>query len=258
MIEIDLLRHGKVDAPPALYGVTDAFVAVEENHKIVTKLFQFIERSYGNSKADHYDEIYTSPLTRCRSLAQLISRQTKTEVKTLSTLQEMNFGLFDGVSFDELETVDLSAFPQVSQQKPWSLLEEFWQNPAQANLPLAEPLIDFNRRIIQTWQQLLSQVVHQGVTCKNKQKKVLLVCHGGVIRMILAHILNLDCTNPSLYSTLAIGNGSLTRIVISSLSFDNPLSSDNPLNFESHSLVESSSSAFLHYQVKHIATPLIS
>ncbi|QBG35154.1 histidine phosphatase family protein [Litorilituus sediminis] len=252
LIEIDLLRHGKVDAPPALYGVTDAFVAAEENHKIVTKLSQFIDRSYDNSSTGHYDEIYTSPLTRCRSLAQLIGRQTKTEVKTLSTLQEMNFGLLDGVSFDELETVDLSAFPQVSQQKPWSLLEAFWQNPAQVNLPLAEPLIDFNRRIIQMWQQLLSQVVHQGVTCKNKQKKLLLVCHGGVIRMILAHILNLDWTNPSLYSTLAIANGSLTRIVISSLN------SDNPLNSENLSLVESSSSASLHYQVKHIATPLIS
>ena len=245
LIEIDLLRHGKVDAPPALYGITDAEVSSEENHKIVASLLPFTGKSHRTSSLAVYDEIYTSPLMRCLSLARLIGRQTNIEVKTLSTMQEMNFGLFDGVSFDELESVDLSVFQKVSQQNPWALLEAFWQSPAQVNLPLAEPLIDFNSRIIQAWQQLISQVAFRGLSSKNQKKKVLLVCHGGVIRMILAHILKLDWTNPSLYSTLAIANGSLTKIAISSLISDNP------------SLTESAANNSLHYQVKQIATPLI-
>jgi len=44
---------------------------------------------------------------------------------------------------------------------------------------------------------------------------VLVVAHGGVIRMIIAHILQLDWKKSSWHQQLQIGNASLTRISLS-------------------------------------------
>lgn len=243
MIEIDLIRHGRVDAPAALYGVTDVKVSADENQNIATSLSLLAYRSCNSSAALGYDAVYSSPLIRCLELAQLIGLQNQLSVQQVSGLKEINFGIFDGVPFDKLADVDLSPFQQVKQQTPWSILETFWQAPAKVNLPLAEPLIDFNIRVSQAWHQIVQQAMQDFLACTTDKQKIAVVCHGGVIRMILAHILQLDWRNSALYSTLNIANGSLTKIVIQTINSANNLS-------------DSSVATPIHYQVKQIATPL--
>jgi len=58
-------------------------------------------------------------------------------------------------------------------------LTHFWQNPRIFTPPNAESLVDFSVRVLTAWQALIYQ--HQG-------KKVLLMTHGGVIRVILCHL----------------------------------------------------------------------
>ncbi len=105
--------------------------------------------------------------------------------------KEMDFGLYDGVPFEQLKD-------------QWPVLEQFWQQPATHSLPQAESLQSFHQRISQSWQDLVD----------NAQGDTLLICHGGTIRMILASILGLEWTNSALFSVLQIANQSLTHIKI--------------------------------------------
>lgn len=191
MANIYLLRHGKVDGPAALYGHTNVTVTPQENQLIVEKLGQYLQ-----DKNIQIEQVISSPLIRCLLLSeQIAADQNIGQIKQDTALKEMNFGRFDGTPFDD-----------VHQDKDiWSQLEKFWQNPVQHSLPEAELLTGFSYRVVQAWQNILSQV-------NNDQGDILVVSHGGVIRMILAHLLNIDFRNPNWYTQLAIGYASLTHI----------------------------------------------
>ncbi|WP_194089366.1 histidine phosphatase family protein [Vibrio hibernica] len=177
-----LIRHAKVIGDPALYGHTDAKVNGEDNQNIALRL----------SGLDFTpDCIVTSSLYRCHSLATEIARHYPISIQVNAQFKEMNFGDFDGILFDEL-----------SQE--WTQLERFWADPAEYPLPNSELLSAFYDRITQAWQQLLDAQSGDG----------LLICHGGVIRMILAGILGVDFKQPQWHSSLQIANGSTTQIDI--------------------------------------------
>ena len=177
-----LVRHAKVIGGPALYGGTDVKVDDEDNQKIALRL----------SELDFTpDFIVTSSLYRCHSLATEIARHYPISIRVNAQFKEMNFGDFDGIPFDEL-----------SQE--WTQLERFWAGPSEYPLLNSEPLSVFYERITQAWQELLDAQSEDG----------LLVCHGGVIRMILAGILGVDYKQPHWHSSLQIANGSTTQVDI--------------------------------------------
>ena len=244
MLEIDLIRHVKVDGKPALYGCTDVAPIALEN----TRLLNYLISQQETSKA--YQAIISSPLQRCQNLAREFADIYQLPLTVSDDLQEMNFGCFDGVPFDELPYDIASAKktalkevqgsnPEQSSKLHWSLLENFFQAPANITLPEGELLADFQQRVIPAWQQLIGQqITEQQVTIateqnnapkalqealkaksksepKPKARRVLVIAHGGVIRMILAHILQLDWQQASWYQNLQISYGSLTRVRVS-------------------------------------------
>ena len=73
----------------------------------------------------------------------------------------------------------------------WQLLESFWQAPSLHALPNAERIADFFQRVSKCWHKCLDDII--------TQESTLIVCHGGVIRMILASILKQNITN---YNTI--------------------------------------------------------
>ena len=103
----------------------------------------------------------------------------------------MDFGDFDGYSFDEL-------------QLHWQIVEKLWTSPSDHQLPNAESLSDFYSRVKQAWQMIT----------RKYQKNTLVVCHGGTIRMLLCLILQIDWRLSTMYSRLQIGHGSLTEIKV--------------------------------------------
>ncbi|KUI98242.1 histidine phosphatase family protein [Vibrio sp. MEBiC08052] len=182
MIHLYLLRHGKTEGKPALNGHTD--VRVDE----VT------QQTMARALLTHYQfqTIYTSPLTRCRYLAeQLTALNPALNLTVDERFKEQNFGRFDGVPFDAL-------------QDEWETLEHFWANPAHAPLPDAEPLAHGVARVTQAWEALIEQCQHD----------TLIIAHGGPIRYILAHVLGLDWRNPQWYTGLAIPNQSVTHLTL--------------------------------------------
>ncbi|WP_061018207.1 alpha-ribazole phosphatase family protein [Vibrio splendidus] len=179
---IYLLRHGKVEGKAALNGLSDVLVNPELQEQICEAL----------AKQDiTFDCVVTSPLRRCSDLANLYAERMSVPLSVAPGFQEMNFGEVDGVPFDELED-------------KWAMLETFWKDPANHQLTGAESLQGFHDRVTQAWSQLLN----------DPSDNILLVTHGGVIRILLAHGLDIDWKNPSLYSKLSIENASITHIQI--------------------------------------------
>lgn len=179
---IYLLRHGKVEGNAALNGISDVLVSPDLQQQICEALVL-------HNVA--FDSVMTSPLRRCSDLANLYSERMSVPLSVAPEFKEMNFGEVDGIAFDELED-------------KWAMLDTFWQDPANHQLTGAESLHSFHDRVTQALSQLLN----------DPSDNLLLVTHGGVIRMLLAHCLDIDWKNPSLYSKLSIENASITHIQV--------------------------------------------
>jgi len=225
MIEISLVRHVKVVGPAALYGATDIMPDSQQNCLLLTQLTALQQQGSG------YDLVFTSPLKRCRLVAELFAQQNETPLQCIDNLQEINFGDFDGIPFDHANF----AIGTALGAKNWAMLEAFWQAPATATLPQAESLADFNQRIIAAWGEFID-LCYQQLDDNERPKRVLLLAHGGVIRMILAQVLQLPWQNPILHQSLQIANASLNKITVT-----------RPF----------AKSTVNHYQVNFIGLPLL-
>ena len=252
MLEVDLIRHVKVQGKPALYGFTDIEPIQQDNNVLLQRLTE------NQLTANAYQLIICSPLKRCKVLATKLASQCQLPVEVHRDLQEMNFGLFDGVPFDDMAfdntCLDKSSHDSEYPALPWSLLETFFQAPSKVELPDGELLSSFNDRVVTAWQRIVEQQIilatEQGSCSKLAQKKasrVLVIAHGGVIRMILAHILQLDWQQASWHQNLHIANASLSRVCI------NHPYSDNDAN----SNLGSELYRGLHQQVTTISMPLL-
>ena len=276
MLEIELIRHVKVTGKPALYGCTDIEPIANENRR----LLKYLVAQQKTTNA--YQAIVCSPLIRCQVLAREFSQAYHLPLEISPDLQEMNFGCFDGVPFDEIpfdegplcegspNKAPLDKTPQDEAKSPsikgpgqhimrqrielhWSQLEAFFQAPAEIELPRAETLAAFHHRVIKAWQNLLAQ--HIAIATKQTElktpRRVLVIVHGGVIRMILAHILQLDWQQASWHQKLQIGHGSISRVCVSQPYQDKkqcrqPDSEPHQQPYEQ-----------LHQQVTAIAIPLL-
>ena len=177
---IDLLRHGAVAGDAGLYGHTDIPVSESGRQQMLQSVNIDLQ----------YQQVISSPLQRCLRFAKDYSQRQSLSLKVEPLLQEMNFGVWDGQTFDQL-------------QPCWVDLEQFWQSPATVTPPNGESLPAFHDRVAQIWPLLLQQ-------CCGTQS--LVVTHAGVIRMILAQLLCVDWQSADYYQRLRIDYGSITRI----------------------------------------------
>ncbi|WP_264877432.1 histidine phosphatase family protein [Vibrio agarivorans] len=180
MANIYLIRHGKVSGAPALYGHTD--VPVDRHIQCV--LSENVEAKFSFSR------VVTSPLIRCSELAhQIVEHNPELSLHVEPALMEMNFGDLDGVPFEKLGQLS-------------DTLDAFSRSPIDSPLPNGETLSGFYNRVIRVWQRLV----------QNTHEDTLLITHGGVIRVILAHTLKMNWQAPELYQRLQIANGSMTHL----------------------------------------------
>jgi broad specificity phosphatase PhoE len=238
MFEIDLIRHVKVSGKSALYGWTDIAPLEIDNEALLQRLIS------NQQTSNAYQRIICSPLQRCQTLASKLSQACHLPLEVNVDLQEMNFGLFDGVPFDDMFFDDINSDDistnaasfegtgtsedelNITKNKndviKWSSIEAFFQEPAKVTLPEAERLIDFNHRVVRAWENIVVQQFSMiteyyliNEQQKPKKSRVLIIAHGGVIRMILAHLLRTDWQQASWHQNLQISNASLTKICIS-------------------------------------------
>ncbi|AQT58781.1 alpha-ribazole phosphatase family protein [Cellvibrio sp. PSBB023] len=182
---ITLIRHGKVDGPAGLYGRTDIPLSAAGHRDLTCTLNNLHAQT-------PIDQMISSPRIRCSQVAQAFCAQHKIPLHTEDKLQEMDFGIWDGIPFDALGD-------------EWKNIEAFWESPHRMQPPQGESLTDFATRVIAGWESLINNTEpgHRAI-----------ICHGGVIRILIAHLLQLDWRNPALFKQLHIDYASCTRIEI--------------------------------------------
>ncbi|MEW5703557.1 MAG: alpha-ribazole phosphatase [Pseudomonadota bacterium] len=174
---IDLLRHGETQGGACFRGSTD-------DPLTDTGLDQMRSSTNGNHG---WDQVITSPLERCASFAKAFARQRSLPITFDKRIQEMHFGAWEGHTAAELAAKDPDA------------LARFWSNPDGYPPPGGEPLAQFQARVLAAWNS---------ITHRHNGQHVLVVTHGGVIRVLLCHaqqrpigkLLEIEVKHGALYS----------------------------------------------------------
>lgn len=157
---IELLRHGEVEGDAIYRGSTDDPLSDYGWQQMVNAL----------DERDDWDIIITSPLIRCREFADFIAKDEEIDLEINQNLQEIDFGLWEGLSPDQILDED------------GELLRAWWSSPTTVTPPDAEDFHDFQARVLKALKQIVDEY---------KGQRILIVTHAGVIRMILMHILGM-------------------------------------------------------------------
>lgn len=153
---IHLLRHGEVEGGPCYRGSSDDPLSPcgwEQMWAAVGEL--------------DWDCIVASPLVRCAAFARSLAERRGIPLEIDARLREMHFGAWEGRTAAAIMAEDADA------------LTRFWQDPAAYPPPDGEPLAAFRARVLQAWRE---------ITHASAGQRVLLVSHGGPIRVVLCEI----------------------------------------------------------------------
>lgn len=154
-LRLDLLRHGETERGGGLRGSLD---------DALTPLgWQQMRDAVANPAA--WQRIASSPLQRCARFAEQLSSQLSLPMSLEPDLQELHFGDWEGVSTAQLMETDAEG------------LGRFWENPYTFTPPNGEPVSAFSERVCGAVLRL--QQKHDG-------ERILLISHGGVMRLLLA------------------------------------------------------------------------
>lgn len=175
---IDLIRHGEPVGGSRYRGQTD--------DPLSSLGWKQMEDAVGYYR--EWDLIATSPLLRCREFAESTGKRLKLPVEIEPKFREIGFGSWEGRTAEEIS----HTFP--------GALEKFYRDPLQYPPENAEPLRAFEMRINAAWDRMLG--IHSG-------KRILLVCHGGTIRLILTLVLQIPLQN---LFKVTVPNAAITRI----------------------------------------------
>lgn len=161
---LTLIRHAEVETRyHRVFGGRIDMELSPFGHEQALALANYLERFAFNA-------IYASPMKRVQqTLAEFVSRQNKLPT-ILPDLREVDFGVWTGLSWEEVKgRYNVSAFEWLDQLE-------------RGLISGAESVSNFRQRIAGAIERVLSE---------SSQKSVAIVCHGGVIRMILSILLDL-------------------------------------------------------------------
>lgn len=117
------------------------------------------------------EAIYSSDLMRSVQTAERIVENNQLQINKDERLREISFGEWEGMSYQEMQT------------KNPHLLESWMNDPANISPPSGETLIQFAERVKPAMDEM--KIQHEDQT-------VLMVTHGGVIRVLLCLSLGID------------------------------------------------------------------
>lgn len=185
ILRLDLLRHGETELGGGLRGSLDDALTSrgwEQMHAAV-------------AGGGPWDRLVSSPLQRCAHFAQQLGERLDVPVHLDKDLQELHFGAWEGRSAAALMDTDAEA------------LGRFWADPYRFTPPDGEPVLVFSARVLAAVDRLYAAYAGQ---------RVLLVSHGGVMRLLLARarglpreqLLNVEVAHGALFS-LCVSPGSV-------------------------------------------------
>lgn len=161
--KVILIRHGETEwsYQKRYCGFTD----IELNEKGRQQAIRLLKRL----SKEKIHKVYSSDMKRTVKFAKMVFKGLP--VEELSDLREMNFGIFEGLTYKDI----MEKYPRVYR--------EWLGNPLDIIIPRGETLKSLAKRVRKALRRILSQ---------NSDKKVAVFTHGGPIRVILCDILKLD------------------------------------------------------------------
>ena len=176
---VDLIRHGEPAGGQRYRG-----------HRVDDPLTEKGWSQMWNSVGDYnkWTHIITSPLQRCNAFALSLGKRLNIPVIVESRFKEVGFGLWEGLSHDEVRNNRAEEF------------KAFITDPVNCRPQDAEPLDSFLQRVNLAYEEIIKL---------NQNHHCLIVAHAGVIRAIIARTVHVT---PSGFYRIKISNGGITRI----------------------------------------------
>ena len=185
-LHLDLLRHGETELGGGLRGSLDDALTAKGWEQMRAAV----------AEQGPWDRLVSSPLQRCALFANELGARLKVPVTLEKDLQELHFGAWEGQSAAALMETDAEG------------LGLFWADPYSFTPPEGEPVNDFSERVLGAVSRLYRAYAGE---------RVLLISHGGVMRLLLARarglpreqLLNVEVAHGSLFSLLVTADGVL-------------------------------------------------
>jgi len=185
-LRLDLLRHGETELGGGLRGSLDDALTANGWTQMRAAVVD----------GGPWDRIVSSPLQRCARFAAELGEQLNLSVHLDKDLQELHFGAWEGQSAAALMETDAEA------------LGLFWADPYGFTPPQGEPVSAFSARVLASVGRL--QAAYAG-------ERILLVSHGGVMRLLLAQarslpreqLLNVEVGHGALFALTVEADGAL-------------------------------------------------
>ena len=175
----DLLRHGEPDGGPRYRGHRDDRLSDLGWEQMGAAL----------RDDDHWDHILTSPLARCRAFAEALAAERGLSCTVEPGFKEISFGAWEGLT------------PEQVEERFGDSQARFWRDAERHSPDGGESIQAFHERVGAAWRHWHKELAGQ---------RVLLVCHGGVIRMILAEVL--ETPLEAAFRTVAVPYANRSRI----------------------------------------------
>ena len=185
-LHLDVLRHGETELGGGLRGSLDDALTAKGWEQMRTAVLE----------KGPWDRLVSSPLQRCARFADELGARLNVPVSLEKDLQELHFGAWEGQSAVALMETDAEA------------LGLFWADPYRFTPPDGEPVSNFSDRVLGAVARL-----HQ----RYAGERVLLISHGGVMRLLLARarglpreqLLNVEVGHGGLFSLRVEADGVL-------------------------------------------------
>ena len=189
-LHLDLLRHGETELGGGLRGSLD--------DALTDRGWQQMRAAVADRGP--WDRVVSSPLQRCAQFAAEFAAWLEVPLSLEKDLQELHFGAWEGQSTAALMQTDAEG------------LGLFWNDPYTFTPPEGEPVSAFSERVLGAVSRL-----HQAYA----GERVLLISHGGVMRLLLARarglpreqLLSVEVGHGGLFSLQVAAYGVLKEVV---------------------------------------------
>lgn len=180
MTKFYLIRHGETEwnIQNRYQGATD--IPLSSVGKLQTQAIANRMKDY------EVDAIYSSDLSRAFATAKSIAKEKNLDVYTLPQLREINFGEWEGYTISELERL------YGEEYKRFFLEPHKYPFPGEGSMEAVQMRIKKAVDII---------------TSNHDNKKIVIVSHGGILKVLIMTLLELDL---SFYKSFWLGNTSLS------------------------------------------------
>ncbi|MDF1762099.1 MAG: histidine phosphatase family protein [Oleibacter sp.] len=177
---IDIIRHGEPEGGNVLRGTTD-HALTQLGHR------QFSARLARHDKS--WEQVITSPLQRCYVSAKGVADVMQLPLTVDKLWAEIDYGQWENRPMSELMDESSENF------------QSLWHDPLNFQAPGGESVAALNERVSYAWQELLQLPA----------RHMLLVTHGGVMRILMYQLLRLD---PKAMTQMSIPFAGLLRVKV--------------------------------------------